>query len=71
MKTKTILIAVGFAACASLDAATLSVGTAVQTQPDPSAPVLTLLKAGAEEPTPSDKGGPVPPGWSAVGSTPM
>ncbi len=66
MKTKIILLAVGFAACASLDAATLSVGTAVQTQPDPSAPVLTLLKAGAEEPTPSNKGGPVPAGWNAV-----
>src|SRR5580704_12029477 len=66
MKTKIILLAVGLASGASLDAATLSNATAVQTQPDPSAPVLTLLKAGAEEPTPTDKGGPVPPGWNAV-----
>src|SRR5580704_710901 len=66
MKTKIILLAVGLASGASLDAATLSNATAVQTQPDPSAPVLTVLKAGAEEPTPTDKGGPVPPGWNAV-----
>lgn len=66
MKTKIILIAAGFAWCAGLDAATLSVATAVQTQPDPAAPVLTLLKAGSEEPVPTDKAGPAPAGWSAV-----
>ncbi len=66
MKTKIILLAAAFASCASLDAATLSVATAVQTQPDPSAPVLALLTAAADEPAPSDQGGPLPPGWNAV-----
>jgi hypothetical protein len=66
MKTKTILTAAGFACCAALDAATLSVSTAVQSQPDPSAPVLVVLKAGSEEPPRSDKAGPLPSGWTAV-----
>ena len=66
MKTKIILAAAGFACGAALEAATLSVSTAVQTQPDPSAPVFTLLKAGAEAPAPADRAGPAPAGWSAV-----
>lgn len=66
MKIKTILTAAAFACGAALDAATLSVATAVQTQPDPASPVFTVLKAGSEQPAPSDKAGPPPPGWTAV-----
>jgi hypothetical protein len=66
MKIKTILTAAGLAWCASLEAATLSVSTAVQTQPDPASPVITVLKAGSDQPAPSDKAGPPPAGWMAV-----
>jgi len=66
MKTKTILTAAGFALGAALDAATLTVSTAVQTQPDPASTVITVLKAGSEQPAPTDKAGPAPAGWSAV-----
>ena len=66
MKTKLILTGAGLALCASLGAATLSVSTAVQTQPDPSSPVITVLKAGSELPAPTDKAGPPPPGWAAI-----
>lgn len=66
MKTKLILTGAGLALCASLCAATLSVSTAVQTQPDPSSPVITVLKAGSELPAPTDRAGPPPPGWTAI-----
>ena len=66
MKNKIILTGAGLALCAALDAATLSVSTAVQTQPDPASPVITVLKAGSEQPAPTDKAGPPPPGWTAV-----
>lgn len=66
MKTKILFASAGFACAAALHSATLSVATAVQTHPDPSAPVITVLRAGSDEPTPTDKGGPVPPGWTAV-----
>ncbi|HEY1764571.1 MAG TPA: SH3 domain-containing protein [Opitutaceae bacterium] len=66
MKTKILFAAAGLACGGVLQAATLSVETAVQTRPDPSAPVITVLKAGSDEPAPSDKGGPVPPGWTAI-----
>ena len=66
MKIKTILTAAGFALSATLDAATLSVSTAVQTQPDAASPVITVLKAGSEQPAPTDRAGPAPAGWSAV-----
>jgi hypothetical protein len=66
MKIKFILAASALAWCASLDAATLSVSTAVQSQPDPSSPVIAILKAGSDEPMPTDKVGPPPPGWTAV-----
>lgn len=66
MKTKLILTGAGLALCASLGAATLSVSTAVQTQPDPSSPVITVLKAGSELPAPTDRAGPPPPGWTAI-----
>jgi len=66
MKTKILFAAAGLACGGALQAATLNVSTAVQTHPDPSAPVIAVLKAGSEEPAPSDKGGPVPPGWTAV-----
>jgi hypothetical protein len=66
MKTKLTLAAAGLAWCGALHAATLSVATAVQSQPDPSSAVITVLKAGSEEPAPSDKAGPPPAGWIAV-----
>jgi hypothetical protein len=66
MKTKLILTGAGLALCAALDAATLSVSTAVQTQPDPASPVIAVLKAGSEQPAPTDKAGPPPAGWMAV-----
>src|SRR5271170_3698059 len=66
MKIKLTLAAAGLAWCASLHAATLSTTTAVQSQPDPASPVITVLSAGAEEPAHSDKAGVVPDGWSAV-----
>jgi len=66
MKTKLILTGAGLALCATLGAATLSVSTAVQTQPDPASPVLAVLKAGSEQPAPTDRAGPPPPGWMAV-----
>jgi hypothetical protein len=66
MKIKFTLAALGLACCASLRAATLSATTAVQSQPDPASPVITVLSAGAEEPVHSDKAGVVPDGWSAV-----
>jgi hypothetical protein len=66
MKIKIIITAAGFALCPALDAAPLSASTAVQTQPDPASPVITVLKAGSEQPAPTDKAGPAPAGWSAV-----
>jgi hypothetical protein len=66
MKIKIILTAAGFALCPALDAAPLSVSTAVQTQPDPASPVIAVLKAGSEQPVPTDKAGPPPAGWCAV-----
>jgi hypothetical protein len=66
MKTKLILAAAGLSWCAALEAATLTASTAVQTQPDPASPVFAVLKAGSEQPAPSDKAGPPPSGWSAV-----
>jgi hypothetical protein len=66
MKTKLILAAAGLAWGAAAQAATLTATTAVQTQPDPSSPVFTVLKAGSEQPAPSQKAGPAPAGWSAV-----
>jgi hypothetical protein len=66
MKIKFTLAAAGLAWCVSLRAATLSASTAVQSQPDPASPVITVLSAGAEAPAPSDKAGVVPDGWSAV-----
>jgi len=66
MKIKLILTAAGMAWCAALRAATLSVSTAVQSQPDPASPVIAVLSAGSEQPAASDKAGPPPPGWMAV-----
>jgi len=66
MKIKIILAGAGVAFCAALGAAPLSVTTAVQTRPDPEAPVIAVLKAGSEQPAPTDKAGPAPAGWSAV-----
>jgi hypothetical protein len=73
MKTKSALLPAAFAACAALlgpgaaggRAAPLSQTTAVQTKPDPAAPVITFLKAGSESPPPASVDG-VPAGWQAV-----
>jgi hypothetical protein len=66
MKIKFILAAAGVACGAALNAATLSVATAVQSEPDAASPVIVVLPAGAEQPTPSDKGALPPSGWIAV-----
>jgi hypothetical protein len=66
MKIKFILAAASFACTAALNAATLSVATAVQSQPDASSSVITILAAGSEQPTPTDKVGMPPAGWIAV-----
>lgn len=66
MKIKLLATAAPLAWCAVVSAATLSAPTAVQIQPDPSSPVIVVLKAGSEQPAPSDKAGPAPAGWTAV-----
>jgi hypothetical protein len=66
MTIKPILAAAALSAAAALDAATLSVSTAVQSQPDTSSSVIAVLNAGSEQPPLSDKVGPPPPGWIAV-----
>jgi hypothetical protein len=66
MKIKFTLTAAALAGCAALGAATLNESTAVQSQPDPSSPVIAILKAGTEQPATSDKGGATPAGWTAV-----
>lgn len=55
----------GLAAALSLRAAPLGQTAAVQTRPEPGAPVITYLKAGSE-PTVAASAGDVPPGWIAV-----
>jgi hypothetical protein len=66
MKTQYMLAAAGLAWCAALQAATLNVATAVQSQPDPASPVILVLKAGSEQPAATDKVGPAPAGWTAI-----
>jgi hypothetical protein len=66
MKIKTILTSAGLVWCASLGAAPLPVATAVQSQPDPAAPVIVVLGAGTEQPAPSASGTAAPAGWTAV-----
>jgi len=66
MKIKFILAAANLAWCTALSATTLSVPTAVQSQPDPASAVIVVLKAGSEMPAATDKAGPPPAGWTAV-----
>ena len=66
MKIKFIFAAAALAGAGALNAATLSVATAVQGQPDASSAVIEVLPAGSEQPTPSDKAGMPPAGWIAV-----
>ena len=66
MKIKPFLAALSLAGTATLSAATLSVPTAVQSQPDPASAVIEVLKAGSEQPTPSATAAPAPDGWLAV-----
>jgi hypothetical protein len=66
MKIKFVLYAAALAGAAALNAATLSVATAVQSQPDSSSAVIIVLPAGSEQPTPTDKAGMPPAGWIAV-----
>ena len=66
MKIKHIAVAASLAWSSLLCAATLPAPTAVQIQPDPLSAVIVVLKAGSEQPAPSDKAGPAPAGWSAV-----
>jgi hypothetical protein len=65
MKIKTLLLAAALAGGWSLDAAPLSVTTAVQSQPDPASPVIAVLAAGTEQPKPSEQVS-TTPGWMAV-----
>ena len=55
MKIKFALYAAALTGAAALNAATLSVATAVQSQPDAASAVIIVLPAGAEQPTPTDK----------------
>jgi hypothetical protein len=66
MKIKFALAAAGLACGTALNAATLSVATAVQSQPDAGSAVIIILPAGAEQPTPTDKVALPPAGWIAV-----
>lgn len=66
MKIKFIVTAASLAWCAALSGATLSVPTAVQSQPDPASSVIAVLKAGSEQPAPTDKVAAAPAGWTAV-----
>jgi hypothetical protein len=66
MKNKFLLAAAAIAFTAALRGATLSVATAVQSQPDPASAVIVVLPAGSEQPTPTDKVGLPPSGWIAV-----
>jgi hypothetical protein len=66
MKIKHLLAAAGLACGAALNAATLSVATAVQSKPDAASSVIVILPAGSEQPTPTDKVGLPPSGWIAV-----
>jgi hypothetical protein len=66
MKIKFVFAAAGLACGAALQAATLSVATAVQSQPDAASPVIVILPAGAEQPIPTDKVAIPPSGWVAV-----
>jgi hypothetical protein len=63
------LLALALAAGSSTGRATpLTATAAVQTQPDPAAPIITYLKAGTEPAAPSADAAtlPAPPGWLAV-----
>ena len=64
MKTTLCLSSAALWLAASLTAAPLMETTAIQTQPDASAPVIGYLKAGSE-PVPA-AGAPAPAGWMAV-----
>jgi hypothetical protein len=66
MKIKFALAAAGFAGAAALHAATLSVATAVQVQPDAGSSVMVILPAGSEQPIPTDKVSLPAAGWIAV-----
>jgi hypothetical protein len=66
MKIKILLAASVLGLSAALRAATLNSATAVQIQPDPSSPVILVLKAGSDQPAASDKAGVPPAGWIAV-----
>jgi hypothetical protein len=66
MKIKLLLSAAALAGGAALNAATLSVATAVQSQPDAASAVIVVLPAGSEQPAATDKAGVPPAGWIAV-----
>ena len=65
MKTKTALSTLLLAGACALRAAPLSETTAVLTQPEQTAPILTYLKAGTE-PAAATDAPPAPAGWLAV-----
>ncbi|HEY1848131.1 MAG TPA: hypothetical protein VGG37_02940 [Opitutaceae bacterium] len=65
MKT-SLFLAIAALSAGAAQAATLSVATAVQSQPDAASPVITVLPAGAEQPAVTDKVAAPPAGWVAV-----
>lgn len=66
MTIKLILATAALSGAVALNAATLTVATAVQSKPDTSSAVIAILPAGADQPALSDKVGAPPPGWIAV-----
>ena len=66
MKIKALIAAAALSGAGALNAATLSVATAVQSQPDAASAVIVVLPAGSEQPAPTDKAGVPPAGWIAV-----
>ncbi|HZZ19165.1 MAG TPA: hypothetical protein VFE25_07345 [Opitutaceae bacterium] len=66
MTIKMILAAAALSGGAALNAATLNVATAVQSRPDASSPVISVLPAGSQQPAVSDKAASGPAGWIAV-----
>ena len=62
----SLFLALAALSAGAAHAATLSVATAVQSRPDASSPVITVLPAGSEQPAVTDKAGVPPAGWVAV-----
>jgi len=66
MTIKATLAAAVLAFAPALPAATLSMATAVQSQPNPNSAVIEVLKAGTDQPAPAASGVTAPDGWMAI-----